>query len=53
MQHRESGDGGYVQIKQQAILAVEYDGRKVFQTFEGRIQLKLFALHVIVPLCRS
>lgn len=35
-QHRECGGGVYVQIKQQAILAVEYDGGKVFQASELR-----------------
>jgi hypothetical protein len=36
-----------VQIKQQAILAVEYNGGKVLQAFEGCIQPQFFALHVI------
>ena len=40
-QHRECGGGVYVQIKQQAILAVQYDGGKVFQAFEGGIQPQL------------
>ena len=46
-QHRECGGGVYVQIKQQAVFAVEYDGGKVLQAFEGCIQPQLFAVHVI------
>ena len=49
-QHRECGGGVYVQIKQQAIFAVEYDGGKVLQAFEGCIQPQLFANFVAVPL---